>query len=585
MPTSPPLPPLRVILPVLPDGDTAAHVQLAADLAGPAGRVVLLAVVPVLHGEDLPAATVAARAARRQLRALARLVPEDTLHEETIRAAESLTRGIQLAAGEETEHCVLIVPLPAGAMADLLTRAPYAELLSTPPCDTVFSRPGSGQALRSVLVSARGGPHAELALDVAQRLGRARGASVTVMHVDVPFASAAERQQEQRLFQSLVARSADNPRLRTSSVPADSASEAVQEESLRHDLVVLGARVSGGKTAGLGDVPRAVLEHSTAAVLIVKPRTPVNPVIFKPRPLPVDKIVNDWFIEHTTHCRDYSNLAELIAEKQRRHLTVGVALIAGPEHDALPAHARVLVEELGGEPPLVDDVVVMSGPDAGLIATTAALGLRTCVIDGADADSAGRLMRASLRALQTDIVLWISADIRNVHAKLIYGLAGPLIMNGDVHYVQGFYGLPADAPDADLQNVVGEFTARPLLNLFFAELSGLIDPLTTEHAILRSTGLNLPLFSGSAAQIGLLIDVYERLGSGAISQVALEERIARPLAMLEATRRAFSATQIVAHRLGLTTRDRTSLTIKLIHQTEAHFEIDLIDAREIELLP
>jgi nucleotide-binding universal stress UspA family protein len=283
MPTTPKQSPLRVILPLLPGADVAAHIPLAADLAGPAGHVTLLVVVPGKHGEDLPAANRAAREARRQLRSLARLMPDGIAHEEVVRAAESPARGIWQVSGESGGEAVLIMPLPTAAAVDAMEHSPYVELLASPACDTVFSRAGAVAPLRSVLVSARGGPHADFALDVAQRVGRAQGASVTVMHVDVPMASPGERQQEQRLFQSLVARSGDIPRLRTSSVPADSASEAIVAESRRHDLVVLGARMSEGSDGGLGDIPCAALEQSTTAVLVVKSRMPVNVAIFRPR--------------------------------------------------------------------------------------------------------------------------------------------------------------------------------------------------------------------------------------------------------------------------------------------------------------
>lgn len=582
--------PLRVVVPLLPAVEVAALLPLAADLAGEGGHIVLLAAVPVPRGQDLSAATASARAARRQLRALARLLPRSVTHEELVRAADSLAAGILQVAGEGGG--MLLVPLPPRARdaAAVFEQEPYHQLFSAPVTDTVFVRPGANATLRSVLVSARGGPYAELALDVAQRLARAEGAAVTVLHVDVPNALAGERQQEQRLFQSLVARSGDAPRLRTSSVPADSVPEAVLGETRRHDLLVLGARI--GNHAGpaeIGAVPSAALEHSDAAVLIVKSRQPVNPAIFRPKPSPVEEIVNSWFVEHTTDCREYANLDELIAEKLRRGLTIGVALLAGASTDTLATHHRVLVDELGESTPLVDDAVLFCPPDPALLEAAAAAGFRTCVVEQARQDDRGRLMYASLRKLHTDIVVWLDADLRNPHAKLVYGLAGPLVWNEEVRYVKGFYGLPPEAPDADLQNLIGEFAARPLLNLFFAELSGLIDPLGAAHAVRRAAAIELPIFSGAAAQLGLPIDVFERFGLAAISQVALGERIARPLDMAEANREAFSAAQIIANRLGLAAndplRERTSPTIKLIHQSEGRFQIDLIDAREAELLP
>jgi glucosyl-3-phosphoglycerate synthase len=579
--------PVRIVLPVLPATDAAGALPIAIALAGQRGRVVLLAVVEVPQGRDLAGATSAARAARRQLRALAHLVPDGVAHETVLRAADSIVSGIAQVASEA--ECLLLVPLPDEGAERALESDPYRRLVIAPPADAAFIRLGKNRSVRSLLVSARGGPHAELALSVAQRIARAEGAAITVMHVDVPQSSPAERQQEQRLFQSLVASSADAPRLRTSSVPADSPESAVTDETRRHDVVVMGARVTTNSgEGGIGDVPRAVLEGSDATVIVVKPRRPVNPLIFRPRPAQVDQVVNAWFVENTTHCREYANLEELLVEKRRRGLTLGVALIAGAATDTLPAHARVLIEELSRDLPLLDEVALFTPADPEILAAAEAAGLRPVPVPEASSGRRGHLLRSGLRELATDIVVWIDADIRNAHAKLVYGLAGPLILDERYLYVKGFHQLPPEAPEADLQSLVGEFAARPLLNLFYAELSGVIDPLCTDHAIRRAVGTGIATFSGGAAELGILLDVFARHGLATIAQVALDERIARPLTMREANRRAFSAAQILSQRLGLPEghhlRDRASPTMKLIQQDGDRFSIDLFDARESELM-
>ena len=51
--------------------------------------------------------------------------------------------------------------------------------------------------------------------------------------------------------------------------------------------------------------------------------------------------------------------------------------------------------------------------------------------------------------------------------------------------------------------------ARPLINLFFPELSGIIQPLSGEYAGRRELLEQLPFFTGYAVEIGLLIDILE----------------------------------------------------------------------------
>ena len=72
---------------------------------------------------------------------------------------------------------------------------------------------------------------------------------------------------------------------------------------------------------------------------------------------------------------------------------------------------------------------------------------------------------------------------------------------------------------------VTELTARPLLNLFYPELSGLIQPLSGEYAGRRSALENAVFFSGYGVEVGLIIDILGQCGLGAIAQVDLMERI------------------------------------------------------------
>ncbi|HEY7293884.1 MAG TPA: hypothetical protein VH916_02540, partial [Dehalococcoidia bacterium] len=167
----------RVVVPALPGADAAGVLPLAADLAGAGGSVALVAVVPVPRGHDLAGPTAAARAARRQLRALAREHLAGVPHETIVRAADSVLEGIHEAASGETDVLIIALPQRGEEIRALLAEEPYRGLVAAPMSDTVFARPGATAEPRSLLVSARGGPHAEAALDIALRVARARGAA------------------------------------------------------------------------------------------------------------------------------------------------------------------------------------------------------------------------------------------------------------------------------------------------------------------------------------------------------------------------------------------------------------------------
>lgn len=572
---------LRVVIPALPGTDLAAVLPIAVDLAGPAGHLVLLAIIPPPRGVELSQATQAARSARRALRAAARTIPDGPTHEELVRAAPSPLIGVRQAVAEGADLLVLnLSDEPESWLAE-----PYASLLRNPPCDTVLVRVRKGPwQVRSALISARGGPHAELALDIAQRISRAHGAALTLLHVDVPGSGQDVRRHEQALFQALVATSRDTPRLRASSIPSDTPAEAILTEAGRHDVIILGARVASDAQAGLGDVPETVLRNSDATVIVVKPGKPVNPAIFHPRPAATDATVTTWFVEHTLHCRDFAAIDELIAAKRRHGLQIGVALLAGYGSDALPAHARALHDDPQARA-LWDEVALFGGEDAQLAAEATRTGLPYVAVPGGGPEMRGLLMRAALERLHSDIVVWIDADLRNPHPKLVYGLAGPLIQNERLYLAKGFYSRPIEAPESELESLAGEFGARPLLNLFFPELAGVIAPLCSEQAVRREAALALPIFSGSAAPLGLLLDVHARHGLRAIVQVALEQRIARPLDIADASRLAFSAAQVLALRAGALAapagRDRPPGRIRLIHQEGDRFTIDEVADSEV----
>ncbi len=142
----------------------------------------------------------------------------------------------------------------------------------------------------------------------------------------------------------------------------------------------------------------------------------------------------------------------------------------------------------------------------------------------------GEALWKSLHVLDGDIVAWIDTDISNIQPRFVYGLLGPLLAEPKIQYVKGFYQRPirqGDTLQAEGGGRVTELMARPLINLFFPELSGMIQPLSGEYAGRRELLEHLPFFTGYAVEIGLLIDILDQAGLSAVGQVDLERRIHR----------------------------------------------------------
>lgn len=122
----------------------------------------------------------------------------------------------------------------------------------------------------------------------------------------------------------------------------------------------------------------------------------------------------------------------------------------------------------------------------------------------------GEALWKSLYVTRDDLILWIDTDIVNIHPRFVYGLLGPLLLRRDVYFVKGFYRRPLKVGDkiqAAGGGRVTELTARPLLNLFYPELSGLIQPLSGEYGGRRSVLEQIPFSSGYGVEIGLIIDI------------------------------------------------------------------------------
>ncbi len=97
---------------------------------------------------------------------------------------------------------------------------------------------------------------------------------------------------------------------------------------------------------------------------------------------------------------------------------------------------------------------------------------------------------------------------------MVYGTLGPLIAEERLQYVKGYYRRPIVEGGVLKEGGGGrvtELVARPLINLFYPELSGLIQPLSGEYAGRRSLLETIPFFTGYAVEIGHLIDVAEQV--------------------------------------------------------------------------
>ena len=184
---------------------------------------------------------------------------------------------------------------------------------------------------------------------------------------------------------------------------------------------------------------------------------------------------------------------------------------------------------------LIDEVLVVdSGSVDATVELAAAAGAR--VVQAASfasgfgsVEGKGDVLWRSLAVCEHDIIVWVDSDTRNFDTHFVTSLVAPLLANRDLDMVKAFYERPFVAPTGLVEGGarVTELTARPLINLLWPELSGFIQPLSGEYAIRREIALEIPFLTGYAVDLGLLVDVYTRVGLDRMAQSDLGMRVHR----------------------------------------------------------
>ncbi len=229
---------------------------------------------------------------------------------------------------------------------------------------------------------------------------------------------------------------------------------------------------------------------------------------------------------------DRSAFDPLRLARAKRATTVSVCLPARDEAATVGHIVGTICTELVRRIGLVDEVVVIDdGSSDETAAVAAAAGAR--VEPAADVLSEfrpsggkGDALWRSLHVANGDIVVWCDADITNFHPDFIVGLLGPLLTNGDVGFVKGYYERPGTSA-GEVGGRVTELVARPLISLLFPDLAPIVQPLSGEYGGRRHVLETLAFVTGYGVDLGLLIDVTARFGPGALAQVDLGTRLHR----------------------------------------------------------
>ena len=207
-----------------------------------------------------------------------------------------------------------------------------------------------------------------------------------------------------------------------------------------------------------------------------------------------------------------------VAPAPATRLAVSVCIPARNEAATVASIVAPLVDT-------VDEVIVVDdGSDDGTGAIARGAGAR--VVRRSGPPGKGAAMAAALRLARSDIVVFLDADVRNFGPHVVPALVAPLLSDDRLQLVKGTYRRPIDGSPSGGGRVT-ELLARPLLRKLFPDMAFLRQPLAGEVAARRAALDGVRLEPGYGVEMGMLLDLAQRFGPHAISQVDLGVRIHR----------------------------------------------------------
>lgn len=537
----------------------------------------VMGLIELPPAESLSGGARAAQQLRQSLNA--QICPETQL---LVRVTHDLIR--EVTAFIKAEQVELLLMNAASASA--------AALMRSVPCDVVIVKGTFDESLSHILLPIRGGPYAALALQIALAFADECRADITLLHATPPKILRKNRMRE--LFKHV--RSLPQVK-RWERVEGDATKSILAfAKRNKHQLLVMGAMANPPPDgAPVGPTAMRILEQTKIPALIVKTAkgfTPGTPADFSVPPVDytISVVVDKWFAENTFHAHEFEDIGQLVALKEKQGLTISLGLPTLNEEQTIGGVIKTMRKRFVHDYPLLDEIVVIDSNSTDRTVTIAE-GLGVPVVKHPEVlpqygtwAGKGEALWDSLYVLSGDLITWIDTDIVNIHPRFVYGILGPLIREPHLMYVKGFYQRPlrlGKKLEARGGGRVTELCARPLLNLFYPELSGFVQPLAGEYAGRRAALEQVPFFTGYGVETGLLIDLWARFGLSAMGQVDLEERVHRNQSLHALSKMAFEITQVVMQRVGETRGielvEQINRSMKLIRYENDDFDLEVAD--------
>lgn len=224
---------------------------------------------------------------------------------------------------------------------------------------------------------------------------------------------------------------------------------------------------------------------------------------------------------------EFTDASAARAVEAKGAATVSVCIPCRDEAATVGGLVSTIRAELMQRVPLVDELIVIddrSTDDTASVAASA--GAAVVPIDEVHArhgvgHGKGNVLWASLEVSKGDLVVWVDGDITSFTSDWITRMVLPMLDDPTVMLVKALAQRPTRMGGGGRTT---ELVARPLMSLYYPELTGLHQPLAGEYAGRRTALEQIPFVQGWGVEIAMLIDMARVFGADAIAQVDLGTR-------------------------------------------------------------
>jgi glucosyl-3-phosphoglycerate synthase len=301
-----------------------------------------------------------------------------------------------------------------------------------------------------------------------------------------------------------------------------------------------------------------------------------------------------WIETNTFHHSEFKDIGRLVAAKRKKNLTISLCLPTLNEEKTIAKEIVIMKSELMTRYPLVDEIVVI---DSGSTDRTRYIA-RSYDVTVLKADDIlphlekfrgkGENLWKALYVTRGDIIIYIDADIKNIHHRFAYGLLGPLLLSDRIRFSKAFYDRPIAIGKNKWRPTGGgrvtELVTRPLFSMFMPDLTQFLQPLSGEYAGYRNIFENIPFHIGYGVETGMLIDIHERWGLDVMAQVDLDRRVHKNQDTKALGRMAFVIIKTFLDRIQQ--QERVELKLDTFNEMiQYHFDRDALKPETYQMEP